>query len=566
MFLVSLSIATTFDSGNGLNALVENQDAFATIRISLDEFNADLSQLFNPVIPLPTTAPPGGLRVYVDSDVPNLLDRFDLSSFTSDPEFFNSDVTSFTPNSDNSGFAITINEGVTSGGFNLRLLDNVESDPNLLEETLDGLTNATFTLISQQDVPADENQITGISDYIPFPFANDLPFLLADDASQLPSVEPSEPLDPAPTIEVGISISTDFDKDVAALVEDQSSTAIVRIDLSEPAPAGGLGLYLETGIPQSLDRLALLNILLNPQLENINVGSFGTDFDDSGFKVAIDEGATFGTFLVSVADNAESDVPLAILDGLRAVPITLRTANDVTPENEDVIGVDVSDYAIDPNASSSFLFFADTASQVFGQEGEDFFIGTRQKDLFTGKSADEEIYGLGGNDRLQGNQGDDKIFGGDGNDRLWGDMASRIKAGGDDTINGGAGDDVIRGGGGDDILFGNAGADYIRGDEGDDLIRGGGGDDRLRGDFSRQSDGKDTFILSVMEGTDTIEDFGIGEDFIGLADGLSFEQLLITQLPGRRTLIEVADETLAILNNVNANDLIASADTTFTLV
>ena len=185
---------------------------------------------------------------------------------------------------------------------------------------------------------------------------------------------------------------------------------------------------------------------------------------------------------------------------------------------------------------------------------------------FAGTEADETIQGRDGDDRLKGNLGDDTIFGSGGNDRLWGDKGSRIKAGGNDTIWGGAGDDVIRGGGGDDVIFGNLGADYLRGDEGDDLLRGGNGDDRLRGDFSRQSNGRDTFVLSVIEGTDTIEDFEIGEDFIGLADGLSFEQLIITQQTRRQTVIEVGDETIAILKNVNADALIASADITFTVI
>ena len=202
---------------------------------------------------------------------------------------------------------------------------------------------------------------------------------------------------------------------------------------------------------------------------------------------------------------------------------------------------------------------------INGGEDQDFFVGTRDRDQFVGTEADETIYGRSGDDRLRGNLGDDQIFGGDGNERLWGDLSSRDEEGGDDTIYGGAGDDLIRGNGGDDWLLGNAGDDYLRGDEGDDLLRGGTGNDRLRGDFARNSDGKDTFVLAIGEGTDTIEDFGIGEDFIGLADGLLFEQLVITQ-QAKRTLIEVADETLAILSNVNADALIASADTTFTVV
>ncbi len=200
---------------------------------------------------------------------------------------------------------------------------------------------------------------------------------------------------------------------------------------------------------------------------------------------------------------------------------------------------------------------------INGGQEQDFFIGTRDADRLVGTEANENIYGRSGDDRLSGNLGDDLVVGGDGNDRLLGDRNANFRTGGSDTIYGGAGDDRIRGNGGADILFGDAGHDFLRGDAGDDLLRGGLGNDRLRGDRSRRDEGRDTFVLAVGEGTDTVDDFRVGEDFIGLADGLSFGQLVITQQAGR-TLIEVADETLAILRNVDADALIASADTTFT--
>lgn len=203
---------------------------------------------------------------------------------------------------------------------------------------------------------------------------------------------------------------------------------------------------------------------------------------------------------------------------------------------------------------------------INGGEEQDFFIGTRDDDRFKGTESDEQIYGRSGDDLLRGNLGDDNIFGGDGDDRISGDLSSRRRQGGDDTVDGGAGDDVIRGNDGDDVLFGGAGADFIQGERGDDLLHGGEGDDVLKGDISRRGTGKDTFVLAIGEGTDTILDFRVGIDFFGLFDGLSFEQLVITQQSRKTTLIEAGDETLAILRNVNADALIASSDTTFTVV
>ncbi len=66
----------------------------------------------------------------------------------------------------------------------------------------------------------------------------------------------------------------------------------------------------------------------------------------------------------------------------------------------------------------------------------------------------------------------------------------------------------------------------------------------------------------MNEGTDTIVDFQDDADLIGLANGLTFGQLSITQ-DGNNTLISVEDETLAMLKGVNAN-LLTEAD--FTII
>ena len=59
-------------------------------------------------------------------------------------------------------------------------------------------------------------------------------------------------------------------------------------------------------------------------------------------------------------------------------------------------------------------------------------------------------------------------------------------------------------------------------------------------------------MLLVKE-TDTITDFELGTDFIGLADGLSFNDLTFA---GNR--IDFGSETLAVLTGVNTSDLTAA--------
>jgi VCBS repeat-containing protein len=125
----------------------------------------------------------------------------------------------------------------------------------------------------------------------------------------------------------------------------------------------------------------------------------------------------------------------------------------------------------------------------------------------------------------------------------------------DDVINGQGGNDIIRGKSGNDLLRGGAGNDTLFGGAGNDILRGGTGNDTLGG-----GTGNDLFVLASGEGTDTIKDFNLTLDKIGLANGLSFGQLTITQGTGSNAnsaLItdSTNNELLAILNGVQANTL-----------
>jgi glycerophosphoryl diester phosphodiesterase len=180
-------------------------------------------------------------------------------------------------------------------------------------------------------------------------------------------------------------------------------------------------------------------------------------------------------------------------------------------------------------------------------------VGTNANDLLVvrrlGLNANNEIAGLGGNDI---------IYGGDGDDVLRGDRNSRDaqvgEAGGNDIIYGGAGNDRIGGKSGNDTLLGEAGNDRIWGDDGDDLLWGGLGNDTLTGDNQSGGRGSDTFVLAVGEGTDTIADFQVGIDKIGLFGAISFSGLTRTG-----NSIAFNGETLATLTGVDTAGL-TSAD------
>lgn len=128
----------------------------------------------------------------------------------------------------------------------------------------------------------------------------------------------------------------------------------------------------------------------------------------------------------------------------------------------------------------------------------------------------------------------------------------------DGTLVGQAGKDIIYGNGGDDILIGGDNDDMLQGGKGDDLLFGGMGQDTLAG-----NKGHDTFVLARDFGFDSFLDFHIGEDKIGLANDLKFEDLSFEQ--GTGTLVNAGSNSLAVLQGIQPNQLSASDFSQFDL-
>jgi len=167
-------------------------------------------------------------------------------------------------------------------------------------------------------------------------------------------------------VQVSLSTSTTFEGDLNALVEDQGNALTLRFDLDEPAPAGGLKVYIDSDIEQIINRLDLPAARTNPQFENLDLLQTQTNFDNSGLAVQISAGATFGTVTLDIFDNDEPDTFLPeTFDGLVEAVFNLRTADQIASEDQTSI-TNVDSYTIDPNAASSTVLFADTADQLPG--------------------------------------------------------------------------------------------------------------------------------------------------------------------------------------------------------
>lgn len=197
--------------------------------------------------------------------------------------------------------------------------------------------------------------------------------------------------------------------------------------------------------------------------------------------------------------------------------------------------------------------------EFFPTDGDDSMTGGSDSDTITGKAGNDTISGLGGSDWMHGNQGNDSLDGGSENDTLYG----------------GKGTDTLLGINGEDVLFGNNDADSLDGGEGNDSLYGGKENDTLIGglqddflsgdigdDFLIGGEGSDRFLLTPDSGIDAIVNFETDLDRIVLGNGLSFEQLEITQTVGGNTIkIAATGSVLANVSGVSgllrSNDFIA---------
>lgn len=189
------------------------------------------------------------------------------------------------------------------------------------------------------------------------------------------------------------------------------------------------------------------------------------------------------------------------------------------------------------------LFGGTSADRILGGHGDDLLAGEADEDTLSGGVGRDTLKGGAGSDTLQGQDGRDRLSGGGGSDEL--DGGNRA-----DSLLGGGGNDVLRGGNGSDVLSGQSGNDMLIGGSGSDQLSGGGGRDVLTGhkgdDILSGGARGDIFVFHKGHGNDTITDFTIGSDHIGIGRGASrMAQLEFTQ-QGDDVLVAFADVTVLV--------------------
>jgi ELWxxDGT repeat protein len=227
-------------------------------------------------------------------------------------------------------------------------------------------------------------------------------------------------------------------------------------------------------------------------LKDINPGS-SKDFDgnpypnsSSPYNLTI-----FNNNLYFTADDGENGRELWVSDGTEN---GTQLVADINPGGE-------SSYINNLTVVGQELFF--TANN--GVTGQELF-----KLSFDNSTT---ITGTNGADSLNGNNLNNKIEGLNGQDTLSG-------LGGKDTLTGGSGKDSLDGGAGNDSLLGGSVNDTLIGGNGNDLLDGGTGANILTGGA-----GNDVFAVRSGNDRESIVDFQVGKDLIGLTGELEFDDL-----------------------------------------
>ena len=226
---------------------------------------------------------------------------------------------------------------------------------------------------------------------------------------------------------------------------------------------------------------------------------------------------------------------------------------EYTPAN-DFTGQDTFTYTIDNNGVQDTATVTVDVTETPLLNGDDVISGDNGNNIIDGGEGNNILYGFDGDDFLQTGSGSDNLQGNNGNDTLNAGGGNDIITGGDgnDIIDGGDGNDTIDAGSQDDNVFGGSGDDLINGGNGNDTLNGGAGNDVLVGDG-----GSDIFVLNALGGNDTIRDFNFDHDTIGLSDGITFDQITITQGNGA-ALVNFNSQTIGSISGGTPNQFDAS--------
>lgn len=300
----------------------------------------------------------------------------------------------------------------------------------------------------------------------------------------------------------------------------------------------------------------------------LNQGKSVTHYLVSGdFVSLLGEALLPGTVILQIVERSNEINPLVILNKNRLTDLLTDSAPTVVEKILSTTEVNQSNFTFADGDYYTFIealsFFKPQLAnhlksrgnaETFRQSPEFSYeklvqeiqqtLAPTQANYLVGNLADNTANSGGGNDTLLGNDGDDTLKGGENDDWIEGER-------GDDQLFGGLNPDTLLGGEGQDTLYGGRHDDRLDGGLDNDFLRGDLGNDSLIG-----NEGSDTFFLAKGKGTDSLIDFQVNEDFLGLAGSLTSAQLTISSTPtGTEIIISETGEILAQLSGVSFSSL-----------
>ncbi len=228
---------------------------------------------------------------------------------------------------------------------------------------------------------------------------------------------------------------------------------------------------------------------------------------------------------------------------------------------DDTLYGGIGNNRLDAGEGNNIITAGDGNNLVYAGPGNDTIaLGNGNNQIYAGEGQNVITVGRGDN-RIYGGASADIITVGDGNNQIYaaeGNNVITVTGSGVNTIDTGHGDDIIYGGAGNDRIVTRGGNDTIYAAEGNNYIDAGDGVNTI---FS--GSGADIFVLG-WGSQNTIMQFDIGKDKLGLSQGLQFGQLDISQ--GSKdgqffTEIKLAwaNTPLATLNWTQAADIDSSS-------
>ena len=320
-------------------------------------------------------------------------------------------------------------------------------------------------------------------------------------------------------------------------LNDSSDLAILAPDLEETTLSNIIqqNTAAEVVIQENAFLVPGLSVETNESASDANTIDFTVSLSDvSGAIVTVDY-TTVDDVAIAGEDYVAQSGTLTFNPGEQTKTVSVSLLNDAVLQDNETFFLNLS------NASNQNINL-DSAVSIVAPTGEEI-PGTRRDDLLNGNN---------GNDTIIGGKGNDTIFGSNGDDLLNGDRGADLIVGGNgnDTLDGGKNKDTLIGSNGDDLLNGDRGADLIEGGDGNDTLNGGKNSDTLVG-----GSGIDVYIINTQSGTDLVQDFELGQDVIGLGDGISFSELIITGEDD--AFISYRHRTIGILSGISSESLTA---------